>query len=109
MLAAIVFTGGLAALFAASMLLPRTRIDESEEGLVERINALLPQTQCRRCTFEGCKPYSTAIARGEADINQCPPGGDATAHALATLMKRESKSVDAQFGVMPARPEVAWI
>ena len=43
--------------------------------LVEKIEGILPQTQCGQCGFPGCKPYATAIAGGEADINQCPPGG----------------------------------
>jgi Na+-translocating ferredoxin:NAD+ oxidoreductase subunit B len=42
------------------------------------IDALLPQTQCTRCGYQGCRPYAEAIARGEAAINQCPPGGAAT-------------------------------
>jgi len=77
--------------------------------LAERINDLLPQTQCGRCTFTGCKPYATAIARGEADINQCPPGGDATAQALAQLLGRQPKAVDPRFGIVRAQPLVAWI
>ena len=44
--------------------------------LVERLDAALPQTQCTRCGYDGCRPYAEAIARGEADINRCPPGGD---------------------------------
>lgn len=79
------------------------------ERLIERIDALLPQTQCGRCTFKGCRPYATALAAGEADINQCPPGGDATAAALARLLQRPVKPVDSSFGVMPATPMVAWI
>ena len=43
--------------------------------LVEQINSILPQTQCGQCTYAGCKPYAEAIAKGEAKINQCPPGG----------------------------------
>ncbi len=77
--------------------------------LIERINELLPQTQCRRCTFDGCRPYATAIAAGSADINQCPPGGDATAAALAGLLGRPTKKVDERFGTMPAVAMVAWI
>ena len=50
------------------------------------IEALLPQTQCTRCGYDGCRPYSEAIARGEAAINQCPPGGARTIEALATLL-----------------------
>jgi electron transport complex protein RnfB len=53
------------------------------------IDALLPQTQCTRCGYQGCRPYAEAIARGEAEINQCPPGGAATIAALAALLRRE--------------------
>src|SRR5580704_8759486 len=53
------------------------------------IDALLPQTQCTRCGYTGCKPYAEAIAAGTAEINQCPPGGAATISTLATLLRRE--------------------
>lgn len=53
------------------------------------INALLPQTQCTRCGFQGCLPYAKAIAAGEALINQCPPGGSQTIAALASLLQVE--------------------
>ena len=52
----------------------------------EAINALLPQTQCGLCSYSGCKPYAEAIAKGEADINQCPPGGLAGISALSILL-----------------------
>ncbi len=49
------------------------------------IDALLPQTQCTRCGYQGCRPYAQAIANGEAAINQCPPGGQATIDRLSAL------------------------
>ena len=52
------------------------------------IDALLPQTQCTRCGYGGCRPYAEAIATGVAPINQCPPGGAATIAALASLLAR---------------------
>lgn len=55
------------------------------EQRIEQIDALLPQTQCTQCGFAGCLPYATALVRGEAAINQCPPGGDANIHRLAAL------------------------
>jgi electron transport complex protein RnfB len=61
-------------------------MDPSAATLVERIEALLPQTQCRRCGYTGCEPYARAVARREAPINQCPPGGEHTVVALATLL-----------------------
>jgi electron transport complex protein RnfB len=81
----------------------------SDSTLVERIDALLPQTQCGRCTFTGCRPYAEAIVQGTAGINQCPPGGERTAQALAKLMGVEPKPVGKEFGVVPEYPAVAFI
>jgi Na+-translocating ferredoxin:NAD+ oxidoreductase subunit B len=55
----------------------------------EEIDALLPQTQCTRCGYAGCSPYAQAIARGEAEINQCPPGGQDTIALLARALGRK--------------------
>jgi electron transport complex protein RnfB len=82
---------------------------EDEDVLIDRIDALLPQTQCGRCTFTGCRPYATALARGEADINQCPPGGEQTMQRLARLLGHAPRAVDERFGIVPATPRVAWI
>ncbi len=57
--------------------------------MVDKIDAILPQTQCGQCGFPGCKPYATAIANGEADINLCPPGGEEGIHKLADLLGRD--------------------
>jgi electron transport complex protein RnfB len=56
------------------------------EPLVARIDGVLPQTQCGRCGFPGCRPYAEAIARGDADIDRCPPGGDEGIRSLAALL-----------------------
>jgi electron transport complex protein RnfB len=66
---------------------------------VERIDALLPQTQCTKCGYPSCRRYAGAIAAGEADINQCPPGGDAGVRKLAALLGREAKPLDPRNGV----------
>lgn len=76
--------------------------------LASRIDALLPQTQCTRCGFDGCRPYANAIASGEADIDQCPPGGDAGVAKLARLMARAAKPLSPAFGPAMA-PQVAVI
>jgi electron transport complex protein RnfB len=75
---------------------------------VARIDALLPQTQCTRCGYAGCRPYAEAIARSEADINHCPPGGAATIRALADLLGQEARPLDPANGVESA-PSIAWI
>ena len=57
--------------------------------LADQIEDLLPQTQCTKCGYNGCRPYAEAIAAGSADINQCPPGGMEGVARLATLLGRK--------------------
>lgn len=66
---------------------------------VAQIDALLPQTQCTRCGYGGCRPYAAAIAEGAAQINQCPPGGRATIRALAQLLQREVLELNPANGI----------
>lgn len=74
-----------------------------QDRLIAQIDALLPQTQCRQCGYDGCKPYATAIASDEANINQCPPGGDAGIHALSTLLQRPYQPLNLAHGVTKAK------
>jgi electron transport complex protein RnfB len=67
-------------------------------GFVEKIDALLPQTQCTKCGYPACRPYARAIAAGEADINRCPPGGAAGIRKLAALLGREAMPLDPSRG-----------
>jgi electron transport complex protein RnfB len=109
MLPALLTMVGLAVAAGAAAALATRRSGEDAKRLIDEIDALLPQTQCGRCTYSGCRPYATALANGEADINQCPPGGDRTAAALAHLLGRTPRAVDPRFGSVPVRPLVAWI
>lgn len=68
------------------------------DTLTLRIDALLPQTQCTRCGYPACKPYAEAIARGEAAINSCPPGGDIGIRALAALTGKPVVPLDPACG-----------
>ena len=70
----------------------------------DAIEALLPQTQCTRCGYAGCRPYAEAIARGQAEINQCPPGGAAVIGRLAALLARAPLPLNPAHGTEePAR------
>lgn len=77
------------------------------DPLADQIDKLLPQTQCAQCGFPGCRPYAEAIARGEADINQCPPGGEAGVKALADLLGVAPKPLNASHG--PAKPKAVAV
>lgn len=67
--------------------------------LAQRIDALLPQTQCTQCGYDGCRPYAEAIAAGRAGINQCPPGGDEGIAKLSRLTGHAVKPLDPAYGV----------
>jgi Na+-translocating ferredoxin:NAD+ oxidoreductase subunit B len=90
---------GLAALAGLALVAVSRRLPAPDDRLTDRINALLPQTQCGQCDYAGCRPYAEAIARGDADINQCPPGGDAGIRALAALLGRAPIPLDPAHGV----------
>ncbi|MHB8254740.1 MAG: RnfABCDGE type electron transport complex subunit B, partial [Acidiferrobacter sp.] len=64
-------------------------IQDHAPATLPTVMALLPQTQCRRCGFDGCQPYARALLQGQAAINRCPPGGEYTRLALAQLLHRE--------------------
>jgi len=71
----------------------------SPTSLAEHIDDLLPQTQCTKCGFDGCRPYAEAIAAGQAQINQCPPGGAAGIAKLAALLGRPALALNSANGV----------
>ncbi len=66
--------------------------------LVDQIDAILPQTQCGQCDFTGCRSYAIAITKGEAQINQCPPGGQDGIDALAQILNVETLPLNKEFG-----------
>jgi len=68
-------------------------------SLADRIDAVLPQTQCTRCGYAACWPYAEAVAAGAAEINRCPPGGEPVVAALSALTGRAAKPVDPECGV----------
>ena len=78
------------------------------DDMTEKLNSILPQTQCGKCDFSGCKPYANAIVEGKADINQCPPGGKTGILKIANLLKVEYKPLNESHGISKPR-EIAII
>ncbi|WP_036173315.1 electron transport complex subunit RsxB [Massilia sp. 9096] len=76
--------------------------------LADQIEDLLPQTQCTKCGYPACRPYAEAIARGETDINRCPPGGIEGVERLARVTGRPVIPINPANGVERPRP-VAFI
>lgn len=68
------------------------------KATADQIDALLPQTQCTQCGYEGCRPYAEAIASNNEAINRCPPGGQSGVQALATLLQLPEIPLDPECG-----------
>ncbi len=96
MLNAILAITGLAIAFGLVLGYSAQRFRVEGDPIADQVDALLPQTQCGQCSYPGCRPYAEAIASGEADINRCPPGGEATVLALADLLGRDPKPLEAE-------------
>jgi len=89
MLISILAMAALAAVFGLLLGYSAMRFHIEGDPIADQVDALLPQSQCGQCGYPGCRPYAEAVASGEAEINQCAPGGEATMLALADLLGRE--------------------
>ena len=99
MITALLVMTGIALVLGAVLGFASIKFKVEGDPLVKKIDAILPQTQCGQCGFPGCRPYATAIADGEAEINQCPPGGEEGIRKLADLLGREFKPLSEEHGV----------
>ncbi len=107
MLTALIVMSGIALVLGAVLGFSAIKFKVEGNPLVDKIDAILPQTQCGQCGYPGCRPYATAIAAGEADINRCPPGGEEGIRNLADLLGVEFKPFGS--GTVPKPKAVAFI
>ena len=98
MLIAILAISLMALAFGLLLGYSAVRFHVEGDPVADKIDAVLPQTPCGQCGFAGCRPYADAIASGEAEINRCPPGGEATVLALADLLGRDPLPLDEERG-----------
>ncbi len=94
MISAILVAGVLALAFGVVLGYAAVRFKVEGNPVVDKIDAMLPQTQCGQCGFPGCRPYAEAIAKGEAEINLCPPGGESGMLSLAQLLDKSPVPFD---------------
>ncbi len=95
MITAIVAISLLALFFGLLLGYSNIRFHVEEDPIAEKVNDLLPQSQCGQCGYPGCLPYAEAVAKGEAPINMCPPGGESTMLSLSELLGVEPMPMDA--------------
>ncbi|MEY3695089.1 MAG: electron transport complex protein RnfB [Pseudomonadota bacterium] len=77
---------------------------DSGKTLADRIEDVLPQTQCTKCGYPACRPYAEAIAIGTAAHNQCPPGGAEGVGRIAALLGKPVIPLNPVNGVERERP-----
>lgn len=70
----------------------------NRDAKIQAVDDWLPQTQCTQCSYPRCFDYATALVDGEADLNQCPPGGDVTIRGLASVLGKMGKPLNTEFG-----------
>lgn len=88
-LIAVVTITGMALLAGLLLGYASRTLSTGSEPLIDRVNDMLPQTQCAQCGYPGCRPYAAAIVREGAPINLCPPGGEETVRRLAEQLGRD--------------------
>jgi electron transport complex protein RnfB len=86
MLTSILVISGLAAAFGLLLGYASIRFHVEGNPVADKLDGLLPQSQCGQCGFPGCRPFAEAVACGEALINACPPGGEDTMIAMAEML-----------------------
>jgi electron transport complex protein RnfB len=72
--------------------------------LADRLDDLLPQTQCTKCGYPACRAYAEAMANGEAQHNQCPPGGTEGIARLASVLGKTVIPLNPVNGIERERP-----
>jgi electron transport complex protein RnfB len=107
-LAALLALAGLGLIFGALLGFAAEKFKVEGDPVVDQIDELLPQTQCGQCGFPGCRPYAESIASGDA-INKCPPGGQSTINAIATLLDVPAPELDEEHGQEEELKTVAFI
>ncbi len=99
-LTAILIITGIALVAGLLLSLAFRQLPGDPDRIAEKINSILPQTQCAQCGFPGCRPYAESIVAGESSINLCPPGGDDTVRRLADLLGRNPEPLPADTVVL---------
>jgi electron transport complex protein RnfB len=107
-IAALVALSGLGILFGALLGFAAEKFKIEGDPVIDQIDQLLPQTQCGQCGFPGCRPYAQSIADGD-EINKCPPGGQSTINAIASLLDVPAPELDQEHGQEEEVKSVAFI
>lgn len=95
--------GGLALVFGLLLGYAAVRFKVEGNPVIDQIEAILPQQQCGKCGYPGCRPYAEAVVNGEAEINLCTPGGEVGMLTLSDMLAQEPQPLNEEDGVDPSK------
>ncbi|MBE9563550.1 MAG: electron transport complex subunit RsxB [Proteobacteria bacterium] len=101
MITTIITLGILASLFGLLLGYAAIRFKIEGDPVIDKVDQILPQQQCGKCGYPGCKPYAEAIVTKNEEINRCPPGGETAMLAIANLLDREPKPLEGEYQEPP--------
>lgn len=87
--AAIIILTAMGLILGLSLGIAGKYLKVESDPLIERIEALMPGSQCGQCGYPGCRPAAEALFAGDAPLSLCPPGGASLMEQLANLLGLE--------------------
>lgn len=100
---AIITLSVLGLVFGAILGYASRRFEVEDDPVVEKLDELLPQSQCGQCGYPGCRPYAEAVAAQSENINRCAPGGEAVMLKIAELLNVDPQPIGDEQAVEPVR------
>ena len=61
---------------------------------INKILEVLPQLQCRKCTYNDCKSYAEAVVNDGENINKCEPGSDQTQFEISKILNNSNTGLN---------------
>lgn len=83
-------------ILAIASVLMAVPVDEKVVALRE----VLPGANCGACGYSGCDGYAEAMAKGEAAVGLCTPGGDDVAAASGEILGTDAGEVEKKVAVV---------
>lgn len=105
MIAAIASLTALGLTIGYSLGFVAKRFKVEKDPLVDNIEAMLPASNCGQCGFPGCGQAAEALAKGDAPVTLCPPGGRTLAEELASKLGVDADLTDME----DTGPRVAFV
>ncbi|PHM38814.1 electron transport complex subunit RsxB [Xenorhabdus innexi] len=101
--------GVLGLIFGLILGFAARRFKVEEDPIVEKVDNLLPQSQCGQCGYPGCRPYAEAVINNGEMINKCAPGGEQVMLKMSELLGVDPQPLDGDESIQNPARKVAFI